>query len=135
MATPSEKQKVADGGMVIPCTSDTFIRAWLEVLRPIHKLSYREMNIAAHIINKWFILSREVKNREVINVDRLLLNKEGRKELCEELGITPTYLRMVLATLKRREVLIGDKINPKYLPNWEPGRPFRWVFIFENALG
>ena len=134
MAEPSKK-KVADGGMVIPCTSDTFIRAWFEVMRPIHKLPQKEMEIAAHIIKKRFALAEGVADKNLVNIDRLLLNKEGKQELCEELGVTPAYLRQVLSNLKRREVLIGDAVNPKYLPSWEPGKPFRWVFIFENAIG
>ena len=79
-------------------------------------------------------LTDSIKDEKVVNVDRMLFSREGKKELIEELHITETYLRAVLRSLRSGGILIGNTINPVYLLDWEPGKPFRWVFIFKNEI-
>lgn len=122
--------KVADGGMRIPCTSSTFIRAWLEVMRPIHRLTPKEMDVAAELIKRRYDLTKGISNPALI--DKVLFNKETKDSIITKVGITDSHYKMVLHKLRQNGVIDGKKINPRYLPDWTPGKPFRWMFIFEN---
>lgn len=130
MNTPAAKQKIADGAMTIPCTSATFIRNWLEVMRPVHKLSNREMDVAACLINKRYELKKKVN--DPLLVDKVLFDRETKNAIIKELDITNSYFKMVLHELRKNNVIIGERVNPKYLPDFTPGKPFRWMFIFKN---
>lgn len=129
----ADQRKLADGGIVIPCTSDTFIRAWLEIMHPLHRLSNREMDIAAEIIKRRYRLAEGVSDSQLINVDKVLFSKDEKASIAKALGITPQFFRTTLQRLRACGIVQGNTVNPKYLPDWTPGKPFRWLFIFKNS--
>ena len=132
MTKPAEKKKAADGGLVIPCKSEDFIRTLLEVLRPVHKLTKTEMNVAASIIQKYFHLMDTVKDKRLVY--KILFQRETKQEIADNSNITFGHFKMVLHRLREQGIIMENSINPTYLPRWEPGKPFRWLFIFKNEL-
>ena len=109
-----KQQKMADGGMIIPCKSSAFIRSWLEVMRSVHKLSKKEMDVAAALINYRFELAKSISDQSLI--DKVLFSKETKEIIIQ----------------RENKVIIGKTVNPRYLPEFVPGKPFRWLFIFQN---
>lgn len=133
MDQQTQERKIAvDGAMRIPCKSSEFIEAWLEVMRPIHRLSPKEIEIAAAIIKKRNEFAQSVSDKSLIN--KLLFNKETKESIVRETNITMTHFKTILHKLRDKGLINGNMINPIYLPDWSPGRPFRWMFIFENEL-
>ena len=130
MEQTAEKRKQADGGMVIPCKSSEFIRSCLEVMRPIHKLSSREMDIAAIILGRRYVIAEDTQNKE--NIDKILFNKDTKKSIAAEAGITMDHFKIVLHKMRKNDVIRGNSFNPIYTPEWHPGKTFRWVFVFRN---
>ena len=125
-----KQQKMADGGMTIPCKSSAFIRNWLEVMRPVHKLSKKEMDIAAALINYRFELAKSISDQSLI--DKVLFSKETKEVIIQRENITADHFKMILHKLRENKVIIGKTVNPRYLPDFVPGKPFRWLFIFQN---
>lgn len=125
-----KQQKVADGGMIIPCKSSAFIRSWLEVMRSVHKLSKKEMDVAAALINYRFELAKSISDQSLI--DKVLFSKETKEVIIQRENITADHFKMILHKLRENKVIIGKTVNPRYLPDFVPGKPFRWLFIFQN---
>ena len=93
----------------------TFFRMWVEMLAPWHKLAPRERDVFARILEQYFILKTKVDDPELI-VEFLWTNA-SRKDMRESLGVSQPHFQMMLASLRKQEVLLGDKINPRYLPH------------------
>ena len=130
MESSAKGKKVADGGMKIPCKSSEFIRAWLEIIRSVHKLTPKEMDVAAKLIEKRFELARDIKDQALI--DKALFDKSTKGEIARASGVSMQHFKMVLHRLRERGIVVGNTVDMKYLPDWQPGKRFRWLFVFEN---
>jgi len=102
-------------GIRIPTSLDgDFFKYWYEFLKPFHKLTDKEVDILSCFARKRYQLLRQVEDPKI--VDRLLMSEEGKHEICEEAGISYTYFRVCLCKFRKRKVIIGNSINPKFLP-------------------
>ena len=128
----TEKKKLVDGGMVVPNRNSEFIRAFLEITKPYHKLSAREMDVAAVFIRRRYTIAAETSNAD--HIDKILFNKDTKKSVAAEAGITMDHFKTVLYKMRKHNVIQGNIINPTYLPNWQQGKPFRYMFIFNNDV-
>ena len=124
------KKRTVDGMTVIPSTSDNFLRAWLEIMRPLHNLTSKEMDYAAVLLKKRYRIAQEVTDQGMI--DKLLFDEEVREDIRKEAGVSPSHAKAILYSMKRKKVIIGKKVNPMYIPVWTKGEPFRWMFLFKN---
>jgi len=131
MATGEEpKKRSIDGITVIPSKSDDFLRAWLEVMRPLHKLTPKEMDYAAVLLKKRYEIAHDVTDQG--KIDKLLFDEDTREEIRIEANVTPSHAKAILYSMKRKGVIKGKRINPMYIPSWKRGEPFRWMFLFKN---
>jgi hypothetical protein len=128
-STPKEEPLV-DGMMVIPTKSKDFLRAWLEVMKPLHKLTPTEMNFAAVMLKKREEIAAKVKDSAM--VDKLLFDEDTRKILIEESGLSPSHVQIILKKMRNAGVLNGRRVNPTYIPIWKKGKPFKMLFVFKN---
>ena len=90
----TEKKKLVDGGMVVPNRNSEFIRAFLEITKPYHKLSAREMDVAAVFIRRRYTIAAETSNAD--HIDKILFNKDTKKSVAAEAGITMDHFKTVL---------------------------------------
>jgi len=128
------RKPVADGMVIIPTTNSNFIRTWLEVMRPFHRLTAREMDFAAAFLEKRYEIASNIadpdKNQAMI--DRLLFDDDTKEAVRERVGLTKSHMQVIMHKMKSSG-LIGDrKFNMNYVPNWTPGKPFRLVMVFKN---
>ena len=123
-------KKTVDGITVIPSTNDNFIRAWLEIMRPLHKMTSKEMDYAAIMLKKRYIIANEVSDQGMI--DKLLFDEETKEIIRNEAGVTPSHAKAILYSMKKKGVIKGKTVNPKFIPSWRKGEPFRWMFLFKN---
>ncbi|MBQ3950923.1 MAG: hypothetical protein II661_10655 [Bacteroidales bacterium] len=98
----------------VKCTRDSFARAWVDLLSPYHKLTSREKDVAARIINQHLKLKESISDPEVLR--DVLWSRSSRKDMMQSLGMSQAHFQMVLARLREAEFLIDGDINKKYLP-------------------
>ena len=123
--------KIADAALRIPCTSDNFLRIWFDLLRPIHKLTAKETEVAVCLVKNWYRLQTTVKDDKQLN--QLLFSPENKASMCQEIGISPQHMRKIMMKLKQRYIIVNNKLNYRFIPQYTEGRPFRLMFILENA--
>ena len=127
----SQGNKIADTALMVPCNSENFLKVWSELLRPVHKLTQRESDVAVLLVSRWYKLKETVKDDKQLNM--LLFSAQTKKEMCEELGMAKSHMSMVLSRLKQRMIIKDGKLNYRYIPVYEEGVPYRLMFIMENA--
>lgn len=113
----------------IPTSIDNFFRYWMEFLKPFHNLTNKEMDVAAKILQYRQNLSKVVKDEKVLN--DVLLSKENRKNIREELNITPAHLQVILSTLKGVEFLKNGRVNPRFIPRLNNNKQFNLLMSFD----
>jgi predicted transcriptional regulator len=130
MEDNTAKKPLFDGRTTIPTTSENFARTWLEVMRPFHKLTAREMDFAAAMLNKRHELAETIADQG--NNDKILFNDETKESLRNEIGISRAYMQGILHKMRECGMITGRRFEPKFLPEWKKGKPFRTLFIFTN---
>ena len=93
-----------------------FYRTWLDYLLPIHKLTKREMDVAAVMLMSLQMLSRKVRSfRKRCGI---LLSRDGRKRLATYMDLSDEYFSMLYTSLKRKKFITEEGlINPLYVPD------------------
>ena len=123
--------KIADAALRIPCNSDNFLKVWFELLRPVHKLTQRESDVAVALIKRWYDLRDTIKDDKQLNI--LLFSAQTKKEIREELGLAKPHMSTIMVRLRQRMIIVNGRLNYRYIPNFQKGVPFRLMFILENA--
>lgn len=92
-----------------------FFRYWLEFLRPIHKLTNREIEVAELFLKHRYQLSKVVSDEELL--DKIVMGEDVKKQIREALGITLEHFQVIMSKLRKRKVIEDNKLNRKFLPN------------------
>lgn len=115
----------------LPIKAAEFYEVWLLMLRPLHSLVGREMTIAAYLLRRREELADVISDQSII--DDTLLSATERGRLCEELGISDSYLRVVLSKLRKCGFLTGNQINMRFIPDVEKGFN-RFCLMFDFVI-
>lgn len=99
----------------VPCTGNSFYRAWMEFLTPYHKLTAREKDVAARILQQYFKFRESVNDPDVIR--DLLWSRKSRKDIMDSLKISQAHFQMVLAKLRTAGFLTDGDIEPRFIPH------------------
>jgi len=116
----------------VKCVASSFLRAWLEFMTPYTKLSSKESDVAARILEQYLRL-REACSDPVM-VPELLWSHTSRKDMMDSLGMSRENFQVVLSKLRKRGFLEGenDMIKSQYIPNVRPGeRRFMALVVFD----
>ena len=84
-------------------------------MRPYHKLTDREMDIAAAFIRHRFALSKVISDDTIL--DSVLLSEDTKKKIREECNITLQHFQVILGSLRKNKVIVNNRINPKFIPS------------------
>ena len=129
----SEKKKTNRPNNVarIPCSlSDSFFRYWFMFWEPFHKLTKREIDVAATLVKIRYELSKVVKDETLL--DTLIMSEDIKKKVREECNITLPHFQVIMGKLRKSKVIIDGKINQKYIPNIEEGDDtLQLLFLFD----
>ena len=118
-----------NNSIYLKCSHDSFYRTWVEFLTPYHKLTSRERDVAARILAQYFRLKDNVEDPEVLR--DILWSRKSRKDMMDSLGMTQAHFQMVLAKLKKAEVLLDGDINPRYIPHMGEDPRFMLQIIYD----
>lgn len=111
-----------------------FFRYWFDFLHPIHSLTNRETEVIACLARHRYELSKVIKDDAIL--DRETMGDSVRKEVIEELKITPSFYQQILGKLKKNNIIVNNVINPRFLPELsENSNEFRLLLKFELEDG
>lgn len=115
----------------VPCSLDkSFFRYWLMFLEPFHKLTKREIDVAASFVKQRYELSKVIKDSEIL--DRVTMSEDTKKKVREECNITLPHFQVILGKLRKNKVIVDGKINPKFIPNINADNDaFQLLLLFE----
>lgn len=103
---------------LVPCTEESFYRAWVEILTPYHKLTSREKDVAARILMQYFKFKESISDPEVLR--DLLWSRKSRKDIMDSLRMSQAHFQMVLAKLKSSGFIVNGDINLRFIPHKTP---------------
>ena len=107
-----------------------FFEVWLSFLKPLHKLTKREMNLLGTILKKRHELSYSISDNRIL--DSYLMSEDIRREIREECGMTTNHMQWLLSKFSKMGILNGDSINRRFIPNMEHGSTsYKLIINFE----
>lgn len=110
--------------------SVNFFKLWLMFLEPFHKLTKREIDVAASFVKQRYELSKVIKDSEIL--DRVTMSEDTKKKVREECNITLPHFQVILGKLRKNKVIVDGKINPKFIPNINADNDvFQLLLLFE----
>lgn len=126
-------QKRANNVIRIPSSlKGKFFRYWFEFLEPFHHLTNREIEVAAAFIRIRYELSTAVKDNNILDIDKIIMNEDTKKKVREECNISPAHFQVIMGKLRKNKVIVDGKINPKFIPNLGDGdNVFQLLLLFE----
>lgn len=99
-------------------------------LEPFHKLTKREIDVAASFVKQRYELSKVIKDSEIL--DRVTMSEDTKKKVREECNITLPHFQVILGKLRKNKVIVDGKINPKFIPNVNADNDtFQLLLLFE----
>jgi hypothetical protein len=93
---------------------DLFIK-WLEITKPFHKLSTQHQQVLSLLLYHHYLLKHEVTNEKILW--KMVFDYDTKLKIKEELEMTDNTLQNVLTKLRRKNIIIDNKISPVYIPN------------------
>lgn len=113
----------------VKCDEHSFYRAWIEFLVPYHKLTSREQDVAARILETYFKLREHIEDPEVLR--DVLWSRSSRKDMMEAEKMTQAHFQMVLGKLKKAGFLVDWNIAPMFIPHKGEGSRFVLAVVFD----
>ena len=107
--------KKPDSVVMIPSNIDSFFRKWFEFLEPFHRLTAREMDVATAFVKQRYKLSKVVKDPDIL--DKVLMSEDTKKIVREECNITLPHFQVIMGKLRKNQIIVDGKINPRFIPN------------------
>ena len=108
---------------------DEFFRYWFIFLRPLHHLTDREIDVIASFAKHRYKLSRVIKDENLL--DTVLMSEETKREVRKDCNITLVHFQVIMGKLRKKNVIVNNKINPKLIPNIsEDSKSLQLLVIF-----
>ena len=107
--------KKPDSVVMIPGNIYSFFRKWFEFLEPFHRLTAREMDVATAFVKQRYKLSKVVKDPDIL--DKVLMSEDTKKAVREECNITLPHFQVIMGKLRKNQIIVDGKINPRFIPN------------------
>ena len=71
-----------------------------------------------------------IKDDEIL--DRVTMSEDTKKKVREECGITLPHFQVIMGKLRKSNVIVDNKINPKFIPNIdEESGNFKLLLLFD----
>ena len=115
----------------IPCSlSKDFFKYWFVFLRPFHNLTDREIDVVVSFLKYRYDLSKKISDKEILN--KVLMGEDIKRQIREENNISLQHFQVIMGKLRKKNVIIDNKINPKFIPNIQEGADnFKLLLLFD----
>lgn len=94
-----------------------FFEYWLSFIKPLHKLTTREIDVAAAFLRHRYKLSNVISEKELL--DKITMSDDTRKQIREECKISQAHFQVIMTELKKNKFIVDGKINPKFIPKMD----------------
>lgn len=91
-----------------------FFRLWVDCLRPLHKLTKREMDVLAEFLKMRYNLGKVIIDTDTL--DRVLMDGNTKGSIANICGINRKYLNVILEKFKKNGVLKNNRIPLNMIP-------------------
>ena len=124
-------KKGVDNVVRIPCKLDySFFKMWFMFLQPFHHLTEREMEVATSFVKQRYELSKVVSDNDIL--DRLVMSEDTKRKVREECKITLPHFQVIMGKLRKNNIIIDGKLNPRYIPRViEENGSFKLMLLFD----
>lgn len=117
---------------LIKTTEKNFFKHWMNFTKPLHKLNNQEVNIVSLLLYYYFQFKKETNNDDI--AWKLTFDYDTKAKIKEELELsTDQGMRNILTTLRKKKVIIDNKISPSFIPtiDLKKSKSFSLIFKFE----
>lgn len=124
-------KKGVDNVVRIPCKLDySFFKMWFMFLQPFHHLTEREMEVATSFVKQRYELSKVVSDNGIL--DKLVMSEDTKRRVREECNITLPHFQVIMGKLRKNNIIIDGKLNPRYIPRVvEESGSFKLMLLFD----
>ena len=114
----------------IPCSLSDFFKYWFLFLELFHNLTNREVDVITSFVRQRYELSKVIKDNEIL--DKVAMSEDVKKKVREECGIPLQHFQVIMGKLRKNNVIIDGKINPKFIPHiTEENGIFQLLLLFD----
>jgi hypothetical protein len=112
---------------------DLFFR-WLDITKTFHKLNKQQQQVLALLLYYHYLYKKEITNDKILW--KVVFDYDTRVKIREdsifgEKGLSSNSFENILSTLRKKKVIIDNKINPSYIPDLSSNsKEFNILFIF-----
>lgn len=100
----------------VPVTMDTnFFKWWCVFLRPFVTLTDRETDVIASFLRQRWELSKNISDPQIL--DTMVMSEATKRKVIEECNISLQHFYVVMSTLRKKKVVVGNMIEPRLIPN------------------
>ena len=105
-------------------------KKWFVFLKPFHGLTDREIDIIACFAKERFELSKAITEEALL--DKVVMSDDTKRKIREECEVSLPHFQVIMSKLKKSKVIINNRINPHYIPNFRPGdTTFSVLFYYD----
>lgn len=121
---------VADNVVRIPTSLEKFFRYWFEFLEPFHRLTDREIDVITAFTYERYQLSKVVSDNDIL--DKVVMSEDTKKKVRQTCNITLAHFQVIMGKLRKNQVIIDNKINPRFIPNiGSDSGAFKLMLLFD----
>lgn len=107
-----------------------FFKYWLELLRPFHRLTDREIDVTASFLKQRYELSKVIQDQELLN--KITMSEDTKKNVRKECNMSQSHFQVIMTKLRKSKVIENGRINPKFIPKIHEGENnFQLLLLFE----
>lgn len=115
-------------------TIKDFFRQWLLITRHFHKMTAGEIDLASLLLYYHYEFQKDITNDSV--VWKVVFDYDTKLKIREELDITDNILQNRLSQLRRKKVIIDNKVSSYFIPSVEEGAEnFKVIFNYNIKHG
>lgn len=95
-----------------------FYMHWVEFLSPLHGIRQADKPLLAELLRRRDAITRKCPDDMA---DDILFSQPSRVSIRETLGVTRSYLNVMLTHLRRCGAIKGGRLNPRLVPRFNGG--------------
>jgi len=108
-----------------------FFKLWVEFLKPVHKLTEKEMEVLALYLKYRYKLTKKINDPEI--VEERLMSIETRKIIREQCGIKNRHLNVILSKFRKNGVIVNNRFYQRLIPSMnKDGAGLMVLFSFKD---
>lgn len=115
--------------VAVKSTLAGFFRHWFEFLRPFHHLTDRQIDVIVSFVKLRYELSKVITDENLL--DENVMSENSKRKVREECGISLPHFQVIMGELRKNNVIVDGKINPRYIPRIKSEDNFQLLIYFQ----